>query len=346
MSSTTTEPTSSTLNPSHDEQIALELESAQRELSWLVKNLPNTIESFRAGLLECLQLISPTEAGSTLALSSPRSEILKGTITRVGTRIEKSNITLKLPSSSTPYKLTLLPPTPDSPHTHPFVLSQLTDVQNHLTACLSLLPPPPTTNPESQAPLQPWSDPIQTHETLLLLKSNLESAHANLVGGRGPGRGFPYEAVDARVFTPPLPENIVLDAWINQAAITVDIRNIERLPHSAVSAQFPPSMPERTDTPPTGPETRFGFGGRLAAVLSGATGINVTGGGARRGSTSDGGEGAVKFRNERVRVKERVCVDSQDPCLMAVMAKLMALGHNVGLMIRALEVVEGAVGLV
>lgn len=36
------------------------------------------------------------------------------------------------------------------------------------------------------------------------------------------------------------------------------------------------------------------------------------------------------YRGEDVCVKEKVRVESQDPSLMAVMAKLSALGHSVG----------------
>ena len=39
---------------------------------------------------------------------------------------------------------------------------------------------------------------------------------------------------------------------------------------------------------------------------------------------------AFHYRGEEVTVKEKVRVESQDPSLMAVMAKLSALGHSVG----------------
>lgn len=64
-------------------------ESQQRELEWLLVQLRETLQSLKSGLEECAALLAPTENGSTLVLTSVRSESLKGLITRVGTRIIK-----------------------------------------------------------------------------------------------------------------------------------------------------------------------------------------------------------------------------------------------------------------
>jgi hypothetical protein len=68
-----------------DEQAA----SQTRELEWLLVQLRETLQSLKAGLEECAALLAPSENGSTLVLSSVRSESLKGLITRIGTRITK-----------------------------------------------------------------------------------------------------------------------------------------------------------------------------------------------------------------------------------------------------------------
>lgn len=60
-----------------------------KELAWLLDDLQETLESFKEGLEECRRLLAPTEPGSTLAMSSVRSEMVKGYITRVGTEIVK-----------------------------------------------------------------------------------------------------------------------------------------------------------------------------------------------------------------------------------------------------------------
>jgi len=60
-----------------------------RELAWLLDSLQETLASLKSGLEECYALLAPIEPGSTLVISSPRSESIKGHITRVGTRIVK-----------------------------------------------------------------------------------------------------------------------------------------------------------------------------------------------------------------------------------------------------------------
>lgn len=64
-------------------------QSQQRELAWLLVQLKETLQSLKAGLEECAALLAPSENGSTLVLTSVRSESLKGLVTRAGTRIVK-----------------------------------------------------------------------------------------------------------------------------------------------------------------------------------------------------------------------------------------------------------------
>ena len=63
--------------------------SQARELQWLLVQLHDTLQALKAGLDECAALLAPSENGSTLVLTSVRSESLKGLITRIGTRITK-----------------------------------------------------------------------------------------------------------------------------------------------------------------------------------------------------------------------------------------------------------------
>lgn len=50
---------------------------------------------------------------------------------------------------------------------------------------------------------------------------------------------------------------------------------------------------------------------------------------------------AFNWRGEQVHVKEKIRVESQDPSLMAVMAKLTALEHEVMRWVLALQVLMG-----
>ncbi|KAF8416074.1 Rogdi leucine zipper containing protein-domain-containing protein [Tirmania nivea] len=89
---------STAVYPPIAEQALLQEEqaSAARELSWLLLSLQDTLLSLRTGLQECIALIQPTEPASTLVLSSPRSEALKGYVTRVGDRIVKGDMQIKM----------------------------------------------------------------------------------------------------------------------------------------------------------------------------------------------------------------------------------------------------------
>lgn len=62
--------------------------------------------------------------------------------------------------------------------------------------------------------------------------------------------------------------------------------------------------------------------------------------GSRPAPHDESGE-VFMWRGEEVRVKEKVRVESQDPSLMAVMAKLSALEHEVKRSIAALQVLMG-----
>ena len=63
--------------------------------------------------------------------------------------------------------------------------------------------------------------------------------------------------------------------------------------------------------------------------------------GGTRTPTHDEANEVFIYRDEEVRVKEKVRVESQDPSLMAAFAKLSALEHSVALSRKALDVVMG-----
>lgn len=64
-------------------------EVQKAELKWLLDLLQESLGALKSGLQECVALLAPDEPGTTLAISSVRSESVKGFVTRVGTRIEK-----------------------------------------------------------------------------------------------------------------------------------------------------------------------------------------------------------------------------------------------------------------
>lgn len=73
-----------------------------RELKWLLNELHETLHNLKSGLEDCYALLAPVDPGSTLVVSTPRNEAVKGHITRVGTRIVKGVRTLTPPPPTPP----------------------------------------------------------------------------------------------------------------------------------------------------------------------------------------------------------------------------------------------------
>ncbi|KAL8664459.1 MAG: hypothetical protein Q9202_003009 [Teloschistes flavicans] len=68
---------------SHDQLIKEEEDSLAAELEWLLESLQEALSSLKSGLEECIALLTRQEPGTTLALSTLRSETVKGFVTRV-----------------------------------------------------------------------------------------------------------------------------------------------------------------------------------------------------------------------------------------------------------------------
>ncbi|KAM0267981.1 hypothetical protein ACHAPA_005327 [Fusarium lateritium] len=63
-----------------------------RELDWIVNETLEVCRDLKHGLEDCYALLAPIDPGSTLVMSTPRNEKVKGTLTRVGTRIVKGGL--------------------------------------------------------------------------------------------------------------------------------------------------------------------------------------------------------------------------------------------------------------
>ena len=101
-----------------------------------------------------------------------------------------------------------------------------------------------------------------------------------------------------KTFSPPVQPSLSLHLSIADAALLLHVRTLS-----------PPSAPESSLT---------GLSLRTRLGLS------------SRPPVHDELDQVFHYRGEEVTVKEKVRVESQDPSLMAVMAKLSALGHAVG----------------
>lgn len=286
-----------------------------RELEWLLGSVQETLKALKEGLEECAELLAPKEPGSTLVLSSLRSEHLKGFITRVGTRIVKGDVQLRLPSlpppkGQTSYKLTIssLPTAPT------IVLDQLTTARTLINACLDVVD------------ATQWTGDCRNADfisgQLRLLHGNIEEAKNSLKGWTENQKPWNETPLDADAFSPPLPAHVSFHLSISEAAVLLNVRTLEAVdPHNG------------TTTPLGSAGSTFsGFGlrERLATALGGP-----------RQAAHDEANASFMYKGQEVRVRDKVRVESQDPSLMAAMAKLGALERTAALSRRALDVVMG-----
>ncbi|KAL9071144.1 MAG: hypothetical protein Q9157_005580 [Trypethelium eluteriae] len=178
----------------HDELIREEERSLARELEWLLSELQETLRSLKAGLEECASLLAPQEPGSTLVLSSLRSENLKGFITRVGTRVVKGDVSLKLPSLKPPPGATTNRLSISQEPTAPtLVLQQLVSVRTLINACLDVVDASIWTGDSRNADFMSGQ--------LQLLHENMQEARQALKGGSDVQKPWFEDPVDEKVRT-------------------------------------------------------------------------------------------------------------------------------------------------
>ena len=70
-------------------QIKMLIRVQERELAWATQEILVVCTELKRSLEDCYALLAPIDPGSTLVMSTPRNERVKGHITRVGTRIVK-----------------------------------------------------------------------------------------------------------------------------------------------------------------------------------------------------------------------------------------------------------------
>ncbi|MCJ1226130.1 hypothetical protein MMC12_002779 [Toensbergia leucococca] len=284
----------------HDELIKEEEDSLARELEWLLNTLQETLASLKSGLEECIALLAPKEPGSTLALSSLRSESVKGFVTRVGTRIVKGDIHLRLATLPLPRSL----PTYPLHLSNPLPLPQLSHLLTLLNQSLDIID------------ITTWTgDPQNAFfiaGQLRLLADTIDDARLTLVGGEDVVGGRWWEdGGDEMTFSPPISSTLSFHLSISSTTLTLTLRTLG------------PVLP----TPPPSTFPNLSLRHRLGL--------------ASKPPEHDEAERTFEYRGEEVRVREKVRVESQDPSLMAVMAKLSALGHGVAVWRRGLAVVMG-----
>ncbi|KAL7649805.1 hypothetical protein ACMYSQ_011630 [Aspergillus niger] len=172
--------------PVPPERLEQEVDSAlAKELEWLLRSLQDSLTSLREGLHECAALLAPKEPGSTLVLSSLRSENVKGFVTRVGTKIVKGDIQLRLSSLASRGSATTRLCLANTPTTPELILSQLVSVKNLVNQSLDIVD------------VSTWTgDPLNAgfiYSQLHLLRETISEARQMLKGENDKVRGKWWE---------------------------------------------------------------------------------------------------------------------------------------------------------
>ncbi|KAF4211052.1 hypothetical protein CNMCM8980_002777 [Aspergillus fumigatiaffinis] len=282
-----------------------------RELEWLLRSLQDSLAALREGLRDCAALLAPKEPGSTLVLSSHRSECVKGFVTRVGTKVVKGDIQLRLSSLASargaPTTRLCLSNAPSAPE---LVLKQLSSVRDLVNQSLDVVD------------VSTWTgDPLNASfifGQLRLLHETITEARHMLKGENDNVQGKWWEtSVEDNIFDPPLPPDLSFHLSIADSALVLYLRTLET---TAPSSHAPTAF--ATDISLTG----FNIRDRLF--------------GPRHRPHDEMGDVFV-WKGEEVKVKEKIRVESQDPSLMSVMAKLTALEHEVMKWLTSLKVLMG-----
>ena len=297
-----------------DEQRKNEDRALQLELQWYLNFLQDQLGSLKEGLEECVALLAPREPGSTLVLSSLRSENVKGHVTRVGTKIVKGDIHLRLVTlppntartntNSNPSTRLTFAPSPSSPD---LVLPQLFAVKSLINDSLDIIDVSRWTGEPTDASF--------ISGQLKLLHDHLNDAKAYLKGTTPgqppdsvPGGEWWHHSVDSDVFQPPLPHHLSLHFTILDANIVLTIRTL-------------------VSTSPGGTPSSPAEGAFTLSGLSLRT--KLLGLGPRPPNHDEMGEIYEWHGKEDVIVREKARVETGDPNLMSVAAKLSALEHEV-----------------
>jgi Rogdi leucine zipper containing protein len=143
---------------------------------------------------------------------------------------------------------------------------------------------------------------------LRLLHSLITEARHTLKGPPlpSPSDSWTADPLDPLTFTPPLPDSLGFSLTVHEASLVLSTRTLE-----PADAQ---------------PDIRSMF----------ALAIGV-----QRRLEHDEVEQVFEYRGKEVRVREKIRVESADPSLLAAMAKLAALEHNVGMARKCLSIVMG-----
>ncbi|KAI8632716.1 hypothetical protein F5Y19DRAFT_327619 [Xylariaceae sp. FL1651] len=244
--------------PIAPEQLIIEEDATQaRELTWLLASLQTTLLSLKHGLEDCYALLAPIDPGSTLVLSTPRAELVKGHVTRVGARLVKGTIHTRL-RTTTPLTLSINPARPvhlaplvtlntlltqavdlaslclsegetegkqDCSSAASFLSSQLRLLAQHLAEACAILKGSPSSVDESKPALSSSSRAGMSRPST----ADPSTATTNYVGSISSisGNDWTQTSAASTSFTPPLGHTLSFHVTIEDASLVLHLRALE-----------------------------------------------------------------------------------------------------------------------
>ncbi|KAI6785365.1 uncharacterized protein J7T54_007007 [Emericellopsis cladophorae] len=298
-----------------------EAETQARELGWITAETLRVCKELKHGLEDCYALLAPVDPGSTLVMSTARSEKVKGTITRVGTRIVKGTLNLQL-RTMPPHNLQLSPQ-------HSIHIPALDKLHNHLNESLDLLS---VILSAKQPP-----DAKSLAQTLTLLSESIAASAALLKGPplTTPDQSWTTSSCPPGIFSPPLAPNISFHIGLQDSCIVLLIRALEPCQaavHTLTKLGLAIGTVRRLEHDEMDSVFKYNVSGYAEAGSRGH-------GGQRSSEATRQPQYAPNA--EDVYVREKVRVESGDPSLISLYSKLGFLSHVLGQTRRNLAAVIG-----
>ncbi|KAL6826252.1 RAVE subunit 2/Rogdi [Trichoderma camerunense] len=200
-------------------------EAQKRELAWIVARTLQTCEDLKHGLEDCYALLAPVDPGSTLVMSTPRNERVKGTITRVGTRIVKGSLGLQF--------RTIAQQTLTLSQAFPIHIHALDTLHTHLTESIDLLGLLLSNSKPSDADTDASSSTANQAQALSSgLRLLADSITNSIVLLKGPplnelDTNWTTQSCPSSHFSPPLTQNFSFYVTLQECSIVLVMRALE-----------------------------------------------------------------------------------------------------------------------
>ncbi|KAF2966593.1 hypothetical protein GQX73_g6972 [Xylaria multiplex] len=354
-------------SPSHSQP------AQARELTWLLESIQVTLLSLKHGLEECYALLAPIDPGSTLVLSTPRAELVKGHVTRVGARIVKGTIHTKLRTTA-PLTLSINPAQPihlaplvtlntlltqavdlvsmcftegerkgrkDYAGTAAFLSSQLRLLAQNIDEASGILKGSPTNITEFK-PAHPPSVMNGSRPSTATTEASIVTTSSVISE-----RDWTQFSAASTCFTPPLSQALSFHVTIQDACLVLHLRALE--PADApvnLGVKFALAIGTARRLEHDEAEKVFTY-----RYQESDPSIPQAGPGQSQLYPTKGSRGATSKNNgvshsggnevEKVYVREKVRVESADPSLLSMSTKLSALSNTLNLARRNLAAVMG-----